>query len=195
MNHPVLEHANAHFVTAFLAVGGDLDDDQNLASRQAFELVDLGITHVLDARFEASDDDVWDQIPGVAYRWNGIDDAGQQVPFAWFENTAKWAVEAIRKGGKVLTHCHMGINRGPSAGFAVLLAMGWDPIAAMGAIREARPIAHIAYAEDALEWFFRRSKVNAEVRRATRAGMIRWRNDNPLDIVRVIRSIRRGEAA
>jgi dual specificity phosphatase 3 len=90
-------------------------------------------------------------MPEVEYLWNGIDDIGQQVPFAWFGETAMWAAEAIRNGDKVLTHYHMGVNRGPRAGFAVLLAMGWDPIEAMPAIHTARPIAHIAYAEDPLQ--------------------------------------------
>ncbi|MEJ7774997.1 MAG: hypothetical protein WKF72_09340 [Nocardioidaceae bacterium] len=54
-------------------------------------------------------------------------------------------------GTKVLLHCHMGINRGPSAGVAVLLATGWDPVDAFDAVRRARPIAHVAYAADALD--------------------------------------------
>jgi len=195
MTYPVFEYANANFVTQYLAVGGDLDEDESAAGLQAFELVDEGITHILDARFEASDNDVWDQIPIIDYLWNGIDDAGQQVPSSWFEDITTWATEAIRQGGKVLTHCHMGINRGPSAGFAVLLAMGWDPVEALTAIRAARSIAHIAYAEDALEWHLKRNSATANVRRASRADLVQWRHDNPLDVLRVIRSVRRGEAA
>ena len=52
----------------------------------------------------------------------------------------------------MLAHCHMGINRGPSMGFAILLALGWDAEEALDAIHAARPIAFIAYAEDALRW-------------------------------------------
>lgn len=187
--------ANAHFVTAFLAVGGDLAYDNQTAVAQAFDLVDRGITHVLDVRHEANDEELWSHVPEITYRWDGIDDAGQRVPAAWFERITAWAVEAIDAGGTVLTHCHMGINRGPSAGFAVLLALGWDPVKALGAIRAARPIAHIWYAEDALAWHFDRTATPAAERKATLARVARWREENPLDVVRIIRDIRANEAS
>ncbi|MCV9993567.1 hypothetical protein OIU93_04550 [Paeniglutamicibacter sp. ZC-3] len=44
----------------------------------------------------------------------------------------------------------MGINRGPSMGFAILLDRGHSPIEAFDMIRAARPQAFIAYAQDAL---------------------------------------------
>ena len=130
--------------------------DNEMAAAQAIELVDAGITHVLDVRHECDDAELWSYVPEVTYRWDGIDDAGQRIPAAWFEGIVAWALEAIEAGGVVLTHCHMGINRGPSAGYAVLLGMGWDPVEALAAIRAARPIAHIWYAEDALAWHFDR---------------------------------------
>jgi dual specificity phosphatase 3 len=138
---PVFHVANAHFVTPFLAVGGDLSYDDAVAVRQSVELVDGGVTRILDVRQEADDSDWWASVEGVDYLWAGIDDAGQRLPAAWFDHIAGWATEAISAGGVVLTHCHMGINRGPSAGYAVLLALGWDPVDALAAIRAARPIA------------------------------------------------------
>lgn len=117
------------------------------------------------------------------------------MPAEWFERIAGWAVAAIRDGGVVLTHCHMGINRGPSAGFAVLLSLGWDPVAALDVIRTARPIANIWYAEDALGWHFDRTGAPAAERRATRARVATWRSENPLDVVRIIRDIRASEAS
>jgi protein-tyrosine phosphatase len=48
--------------------------------------------------------------------------------------------------GKLLVHCAMGINRGPSMAFRILLELGWEPLAALEAIRSARPIADIGYA-------------------------------------------------
>lgn len=140
---PSFETANADFVTPYLAVGGDLSHDDDIAVRQSVELVvDGGITHVLDVRREADDTDWWAETE-VHYLWAGIDDAGQRVPAAWFDQIVTWATDAINDGGVVLTHCHMGINRGPSAGFAVLLGLGWDPVQALAAIRAARPIAHV----------------------------------------------------
>jgi hypothetical protein len=127
MTLPRLTLANAHFVTPFLAVGGDLAFDNAIAAAQAIELVNGGITHVLDVRQECDDTELWSYVPEVTYRWDGIDDAGQKVPASWFEDVTRWARDAITSGGTVLTHCHMGINRGPSVGYAVLLRLGWDP--------------------------------------------------------------------
>lgn len=193
---PILHVANAHFVTPFLAVGGDLAYDDDIAVRQSVELVvDGGVTHILDVRQEADDSDWWASVKEVDYLWAGIDDAGQRLPVAWFERIVGWATDAIAAGGVVLTHCHMGINRGPSAGYAVLLALGWDPVDALAAIRAARPIANTWYAEDALAWHLDRIGASADERRTTYARVARWRDENPLDVVRIIRRIRAEEAS
>lgn len=189
------EIANAHFVTDYLAVGGDLAYDVETAAAQAIDLVTHGVTHVLDVRHEADDEALWELIPEVTYLWDGIDDAGQRLPFEWFERIVGWATRAIAEGGVVLTHCHMGINRGPSAGYAVLLELGWDPVDALAAIRAARPIANVWYAEDALAWHFGRNSVSASEQRLTLARVARWREENPLDVVRIIRRIRAEEAS
>ena len=53
---PVLEVANADFVTPQLLVGGDLDTRSvDLAVRQLAELVSVGVTHLVDVRIEWSD--------------------------------------------------------------------------------------------------------------------------------------------
>jgi len=190
--------ANAHFVTPRLAVGGDLDNfDPSLALRQAHELRAQGITHVLDVRQEWNDEELMrDLVPTITYRHLGVDDAGQRIPAAWFEEVACWALAALEDPAvKVLTHCHMGINRGPSAGFAILLALGWEPVAALDAIRSARPIAYIDYAEDALRWHHARTNVPTDQRAAERAAVSRWRRDNQLDVVAVIRGVRAAERA
>ena len=56
-------------------------------------------------------------------------------------------------------HCHSGINRGPSAAFAVLLSIGWDPVEAIELIRTQHPIATVSYAENALDWWHRSSGI------------------------------------
>lgn len=195
MSFRTLNVANAQFVTDFLAVGGDLAYDDDRAVQQTVELVLAGVTHVLDVRQEADDTDWWGAVCEVDYLWAGIDDAGQRVPASWFESITSWATDAIERGGVVLTHCHMGINRGPSAGYAVLLRLGWDPVEALAAIRAARPIANVWYAEDALEWHLARSGAVAGERERTLARVATWRRENPLDVVRIIRSIRLREAS
>lgn len=182
--------ANAHFVTDQVLIGGDLDAwDGELAVRQLLELLQLGVTHVLDVRVEWSDEELVAQLaPEVSYLRLGIDDAGQRVPDAWFAQVAEWGTAALADpDAKVLAHCHMGINRGPSAGLAILLATGWELREALDAIRAARPFAYTDYAEDALRWHHRRHDVAVERRREEREVLARWRAANQVDVGEVIR--------
>ena len=157
MSLPSLRHANAHFVTPQLLIGGDLSFDESMAAGQLAELVAAGVTHIVDVRVEANDAPLVAELaPQVGYLHHGIDDAGQRVASRFFDTTVGYAVEAMDAGGIVLAHCHMGINRGPSLGFAVLLHQGWDPIDALTAIRRAREIAYVDYAGDALVWHHQR---------------------------------------
>lgn len=187
-----LEVADAAFVTDRLLVGGDLDTrDGDLAGRQLRELVDAGVTHLVDTRIEW-DDLAWvaERSPEIGYLHLGMDDAGQAVPTAWFEEAVTWALEAIESGGTVLTHCHMGINRGPSLGFAVLLAQGWDALEALERIREVRPIAFVAYAEDALRWHHDREGSSHERLVSDLDRVARWRAQSRVDLEDVIRQKR-----
>ncbi len=186
---PALSVADADFVTPQLLVGGDLDTrDEALATRQLEELVDAGVTHVVDARIEWSDEQwVAALVPSIGYLHHGMDDAGQQVPLAWFDVGVSWAGTAIARGGVVLTHCHMGVNRGPSLGFAVLLAHGLDPVEALDVIRSARPVAWVGYAEDALRWHHHRRGSSQSVLEGDLRRLARWREDNALDLGEVIR--------
>ncbi len=190
MRH-MFTHANANFVTDQLVIGGDLDQDNDLAVSQAVELVDVaGITHVLDIRLEMDDAKLWACLPDVAYRWDGMDDAGQTVSDDWWDGTTAWAADAITSGGRALVHCHLGINRSPSAAFAILLTMGWTPIEALTAIRRARPIANAWYAEQALAWHLKRTHTSATLAAREHRRVAAWRREHPLDVVRVIRDIR-----
>lgn len=186
--------ANAHFVTDRLAVGGDLDlFHEDLAVRQAVDLFAHGITHVLDVRQECREP-LWSRQDVVVYHWDGIDDAGQRVPVEWFERIVAWALEVLEDPvAKLLIHCHMGINRAPSAGYAVLLGLGWDPVEALAAIRAARPVANVWYAEDVLRWHHWKTGASLEGRRHDVTRVRQWREDNPLDVVRIIADQRAAE--
>jgi protein-tyrosine phosphatase len=184
---PRLEAANAQFVTERLAVGGDLPFDNAVAAIHVVDLLRAGVTHVLDVRLEINDSQLWSYVPQVTYLWDGIDDRGQRIPAEWFDGVVDWCLEALADPtAKVLTHCHMGINRGPSAGYAVLLGLAWDPVEAIDAIRRARPIANVWYAEDALRWHHQRIGASKQQRRADRRRLKEWREENPLDLVRII---------
>ncbi len=101
-----------------------------------------------------------------------------------------WVVNAITSGGRVLVHCHLGINRSPSAAFAILLTLGWGSVEALSAIRTARPIANAWYAEQALAWHLKRTHTPAKVAVLERRRLAAWRREHPLDVVRVIRDVR-----
>jgi protein-tyrosine phosphatase len=188
---PRVEVANVQFVTSQLLVGGDLSEDPRRATEQLAELIELGVTHVVDCRFEWSDEELFARsAPSVRYLHTGIDDAGQMVPAEWFDEVAEFALEAMQdERARVLAHCHMGINRGPSAGYAILLAQGWDPIEALDAIRSVRPVAIIDYARDALRWQHLR-RGSKEALAVDLCRLETWRRENDLDIQDVLRRIR-----
>ena len=194
---PLARFANLSFVTPRLAVGGDLaTHDGSRALMQLAELVHLGITHVVDVRIEWSDAELFvHHAPEVRYLSHGMDDAGQSVPAEWFEHAVSWVEQAWEQDedAVVLTHCHMGINRGPSLGYALLLALGWDPVEAIAAIRAARPQANVWYAADALDWHHARTGVDDTTAAEQHAALAAWREENPLDVVRIIKKIRQEE--
>ena len=152
-------------------------------------------THILDNRIEWSDEAfVEAHAPKIDYFWNGQDDAGQSMPDEWFFDGVDFALEALQDpNAQVLAHCHMGINRGPSMAFAILLATGMEPVEALEAIRTARPIAAISYAHDALDWWHRMTETPASIAKRQRAAVATWHRRNPIDVVRIIRTIRSHE--
>lgn len=119
-----------------------------------------GITHLIDCRPEGAPDQAHalEAVPDIGYLLNGQDDNGQTMPDEWFDTGVDYALAALRDpDAMVLAHCQMGINRGPSMALAILLATGMDPDAALIAITDARPCAQILYADDAIDWYARRT--------------------------------------
>jgi predicted protein tyrosine phosphatase len=168
-------------VTDWIVVSGDLHEDPEQATRQLEQWKQVGITHVLDTRSEWSDKElIAEHAPDLAYGWIGTDDDGSRQPDVWFDDGLAFAAEALRKPEAVLlVHCHMGINRGPSMAFRILLESGWDPIDALQAIRDARPIADIAYATDALNHYHRSHGAPADQRAIDRDRLIAWKKGYP----------------
>ena len=190
--------ANISELTPGIWTGGDLPAAPDAATVDIAEWVNAGITHVVDNRIEWSDEQlVGLAAPHIHYLHNGADDAGQRMPDQWFERAVEFALTArsTDSAAGVLLHCHMGINRGPSAAYALLLSLGEDPVDAIDLIRTKRPIAAVGYAEDALDWWHRRTDQPAARRADDRQRLAHWRLDHPHDTVRIIRAIRNGEAA
>ena len=186
------------YIAGRVWTGGDLPSE--LGDEAMFdglvEIQSAGITHILDNRIEWSDEAfVRKHAHGLGFLWNGADDGGQLMPDAWFELGVGFALEALEDpDAQVLAHCHMGINRGPSMAYAILLATGMEPVTALTAIREARPIAAIAYDGDALDWWHRTVNAPAPVVKRQRREVAKWHRDNRLDADKIIRMIRDNES-
>lgn len=189
---PVFSLANADFVTERLAVGGDLSPNFRQAREQLAELLAAGITHIADLRSEWSDESlVRDWAPQMQYLHHRVEDAGQVIDGEWFAELAEWVDAALADpAAKVLVHCHMGVNRAPSALLALLLADGMGLRPALDAIRGSRPVAVIDYADSALNWHLAATGADVRQRRNARRTLARWRRANHLDPFGVIRAIR-----
>lgn len=182
------------FVTDNVAVSGDLDGASELtAARQLREWTDAGITDIVDARGEWSDESLVARLaPEVAYHWVGTDDLGLGQSNDWFDAGVTAAVAALADPArKVVVHCHMGVNRAPSMAYAVLLLLGTGPVEALELIRKARPIAAILYADDALRWWHRRVDADATQRSADRHAVREWFDAPPCDADWIVSRIRR----
>ncbi len=182
-------------VTDGLFIGGDLPAEETDAQRHLAQWVDQGVTHILDVREEWDDAELVATHAGhVGYTHLGThDDGGEQDP-AWFDAGVAAARAATEVDGTgLLIHCHMGINRGPSMAFAVLLDRGWAPSEALDAIRRARPIAAISYAEDAARWYSDRHGASSTTSSTVVSEVKGWHRRNGIDLSRVIRQIRLAE--
>ncbi len=179
-------------VTEWLYLCGDLPSDQHLAQQMLDEWVDEGVTAIIDVREEWSDEAlVARRAPELEYFHLGTHDNGGTQSAEWFEQGLSALHEALKqREAKVVVHCHMGINRGPSMGFAFLLDQGWQPVEALDAIRTARPIAAVAYAKDALVAHHTRRDLAATRTTSDLRALETWMEENDIDVRTVIRRIR-----
>src|SRR5690606_42443 len=89
-------------------------------------------------------------LPADAYHHAPIDDRWNYTPVEdWYKAVEAATRQCLDAGGRLYAHCHMGINRGPSAAMLALLTQNpdLDPFDAFLTIREARPAAGLVYAE------------------------------------------------
>lgn len=181
-----------------VALSGDLPTERpGAAIAQLNEWVAAGVTDIIDVRGECTDQKfVARHAPDIAYHWLGTDDAGGGQPDEWFASGVAAATEALRHPDrKVVAHCHMGVNRGPSMGLAILIAHGYDPIEALDKIRVSRPIAGIIYAENAVAWWHRTQGTPETLAYAQRKRVREWLRDESVDASWIISRIRRAEAS
>lgn len=150
--------ADLSWVTDLVATGGDFAFLDDVMLEQLNHLLDQNLALVIDCRQEADDAELWgitaETWKTPAYVHLPTDDAeGWVIPPEHFATAVTAATPVLDSGGRVFVHCHMGVNRGPSTAYAVLLSRGHGITEAFDLIRAARPIAGIAYAPDALRWW------------------------------------------
>lgn len=146
-------------VNEWLSVGGDLDLAKDLTQQDyqttIAQLREHGVTYVLDLRSEWNDADTWqaEGLPAANHCYAPITDSWNHSPAeSWYEAVEsfvlKFWMESV-EGDRLLTQCHMGINRAPSAAMLALLTVDplLDPFDAFLTIRAARPVAGLVYAE------------------------------------------------
>lgn len=146
-------------VNDWLTVGGDLHLAQDLTGNDpedtVGELFEHGVTHVLDLRIEWDDTDIWTGcgLPTENYLYLPIMDSRQHIPDEkWFESIEDFLQQfwlSHVPGDRLYVHCHMGINRAPSAAMIALLYAypSMTPWEAFMTIRRARPPAGVVYAK------------------------------------------------
>ncbi|MFM7064524.1 MAG: dual specificity protein phosphatase family protein [Actinomycetes bacterium] len=188
----VLDTDGAH---SGVVVTGDLHADPDAALEQLAGWVADGAGGIVDCRVEWTDANlVAAHYPELDYLHVGVDDHGGRQPDSWFDQGVDGALEVLGRGDQVVVHCHMGINRGPSMAFAVLLCLGWQVGDALVALQQARPVVGLLYAGDAIGWFGRRSGWTEEQEADAQAVLTAWR-EGAVDVDHVIRKVRDADDA
>ncbi len=188
-------HREVCKVTDWLVISGDLPPSKADAKLKLDEWIAAGVTDIVDVRGEWSDEElVKDLAPSVRYHYLGTHDDGTSQDKQWFDDGIAALHDALEHDDAVvMVHCHMGVNRGPSMALAFLIDQGWDPIEALDAIRNARPIAGIIYARDAVEASAATLTAKGHNIEDLHKRIERWFERNHIDVGTIIRWIRRSE--
>jgi len=127
------------WVTERVALGGGIWNARNME-----ELVQAGVTHVLDMQIEF-DDTALAEPYGIRVLWNPTDDDFLPKPPALLKRGVDFALDALRDPqARLYIHCAAGVHRAPMMTLAVLCAMEWEIEAAMVLIETRRPVVDIA---------------------------------------------------
>jgi protein-tyrosine phosphatase len=83
--------------------------------------------------------------------------------------------EAGEDPGRLLVHCHMGVNRAPSAAILVLMRRGMTETEAIESVMTHRRVADAIYVPDIVSWELQYQGVSAEEaqRRSSAAEVLR----------------------
>jgi len=112
-------------------------------------LRDLGVRLVINMRYSRGPHPDPHHQPIAALWLPSIDSPFFPISIHKLLHGAQSAMETIRSGGRVYTHCAYGRHRGPAMGACILIAQGHDPRAAMTLIKQRRAVA------DPSAWYVR----------------------------------------
>ena len=122
-------------ITDYLFIG-------NTPSLQDYDqLRELGIRLIINMRFSRAPAADTHHQPISTLWLRSIDSPFFPISVQKLIRGAQTALETIRNGGKVYTHCAYGRHRGVAMGACVLIAQGHDPLEAMQLITERRSVA------------------------------------------------------
>jgi protein-tyrosine phosphatase len=104
-------------------------------------LRDLGVGLVINMRWMPGPRPIGED-PGLRYVWfRTFDNPFLPIPLRALIQGVQLALEEIKIGGKVYTHCAAGRHRSVAMAASILIAQGLAPEGAIGLIKERRPIA------------------------------------------------------
>ena len=147
------------WVTERVALGGGIWNARNME-----ELVQAGVTHVLNMQVEFDDRPLAEPV-GVRVLWNPTDDDFLPKAPEFLKRGVDFALAALDDPeARVYVHCAAGVHRAPMMTLAVLCAMEWKIEAAMVLIETRRPVVDFAdvYVESVRR--FLESRVESEPR-------------------------------
>ena len=121
------------WVTDRIAVGGGIWNEENMA-----ELVELGVTHIIDMQIEFDDRPLAEGQP-VKVLFNPTDDDFLPKPPKLFQAGVDFALEALdQPNNKIYIHCAAGVHRAPMMTLAIMRVLGWPLQKAKDLIQERR---------------------------------------------------------
>ena len=101
----------------------------------------LGVRLIINMRFALGPQPDSHHEP-IATLWlRSIDSPFFPISIQKLIHGAHTAIQTIRVGGRVYTHCAYGRHRGVAMGACILVAQGYTPQAAMQLIKERRTVA------------------------------------------------------
>jgi protein-tyrosine phosphatase len=127
------------WVTDRIAVGGGIWNDENMA-----ELVEHGITHIIDMQIEFDDRPLAEPYP-VKVLFNPTDDDFLPKPPQLFQAGVEFALAALDEPrSRVYIHCAAGVHRAPMMTLAILRVLGWTLKEAKAVIQDRRYVVDFA---------------------------------------------------